>query len=224
MYRERRSRIDGAVVWTKAAQPGDGRVLPDGCIDLIWADGGLLVAGPDTEAFLADSDVDRTGLRFPPGTAPTVLGMPAHPLRNQRINLDALWPARDAAAAAATVAASPTLGYGLEAVAAARLADAGPPPAELEPAVRALDAGRDIGAVAAMLGITARQLHRRSLDAFGYGPKLLARVLRMHRALRLARAGTPLAETAARAGYADQAHLSRDVKALAGVPLGLLSD
>jgi AraC-like DNA-binding protein len=90
--------------------------------------------------------------------------------------------------------------------------------------VRALDAGRDIGAVAAMLGITARQLHRRSLDAFGYGPKLLARVLRMHRALRLARAGTPLAETAARAGYADQAHLSRDVKALAGVPLGLLTD
>jgi AraC-like DNA-binding protein len=220
MYRERRSQIDGAVVWTKPAAAGLGRVLPDGCIDVIWADGELLVAGPDTEAFLADGSVSRTGLRFAPGTAPSVLGLPAHPLRNQRIPLDALWSAADARAAAATVDESASIGRGLEAVAARRLADAEPPPAGLGTTVRALADGRDVATVAAMLGITVRQLHRRSLDVFGYGPKLLARVLRMHRALRLVRAGTPLAETAVRAGYADQAHLSRDVKALAGVPLG----
>jgi AraC-like DNA-binding protein len=223
MYRERRSRIDGAVVWTHPAAPGAGRILPDGCIDLIAAGDELIVAGPDTEAFLSRRDVDRTGLRFAPGTAPAVLGVPAHELRNRRVPLDALWPARDVGRAAALVHAGSTVGTGLEDVAAARLADANAPPAGLGATVRALAAGRDVGAVASMLGITARQLHRRSLDVFGYGPKLLTRVLRMHRALGLARAGTPLAETAARAGYADQAHLSRDVRALAGVPLGELT-
>ena len=52
-----------------------------------------------------------------------------------------------------------------------------------------------------------------------YGPKTLARVLRLQRALGLARGGVPYAETAARAGFADQAHLARDVRELAGVPL-----
>jgi AraC-like DNA-binding protein len=65
-------------------------------------------------------------------------------------------------------------------------------------------------------------LHRRSLTAFGYGPKTLARILRLQRALALARKGVPFAETAARAGYADQAHLARDVRELAGMPLGQL--
>ncbi|WP_280391687.1 helix-turn-helix domain-containing protein [Nocardia wallacei] len=60
------------------------------------------------------------------------------------------------------------------------------------------------------------------MSAFGFGPKMLARVLRLQRALRLARAGVPFAETAFRAGYADQAHLAREVRELAGKPLGQL--
>jgi len=47
--------------------------------------------------------------------------------------------------------------------------------------------------------------------------KILARVLRMQRAVRLVSAGTPLVVAAADAGYADQAHLTREVKALTGV-------
>jgi transcriptional regulator GlxA family with amidase domain len=45
-------------------------------------------------------------------------------------------------------------------------------------------------------------------------------VLRLQRALALARSGVSFAETAARAGFADQAHLARDVRELAGMPLG----
>jgi AraC-like DNA-binding protein len=77
-----------------------------------------------------------------------------------------------------------------------------------------------IGAIAHAVGLSPRQLHRRSLDAFGYGPKLLARVLRLQRALVRAREGAGLATVAAEHGYADQAHLARDVRDLAGTTLG----
>uniref|UniRef100_UPI00352588EC helix-turn-helix transcriptional regulator n=1 Tax=Streptomyces sp. PU_AKi4 TaxID=2800809 RepID=UPI00352588EC len=95
-----------------------------------------------------------------------------------------------------------------------------PPDPLLGRLVTALDAGRPVAATADELGVGARQLHRRSLAAFGYGPKTLARILRMRRALALARTGVPFAETAARTGYADQAHLSREIRDLTGLPPG----
>jgi AraC-like DNA-binding protein len=79
-----------------------------------------------------------------------------------------------------------------------------------------------VGDLAWSLGLSARQLHRRSLAAFGYGPKVLHRVLRFDRAVKLAWGGVPFADIAHRTGYADQAHLSREVRELAGVPLGQL--
>jgi AraC-like DNA-binding protein len=72
------------------------------------------------------------------------------------------------------------------------------------------------------LGLSARQFHRRCLPAFGYGPRHLARVLRLGQALDQARAGVPLAMVAADGGYADQAHLSREVRALTGTTASAL--
>jgi AraC-like DNA-binding protein len=84
-------------------------------------------------------------------------------------------------------------------------------------------AGRaGIAELAERLGLTERGLHRRAVGAFGYRPKLLHRVLRFRRAVRLARSGLAFATVAADAGYADQAHLAREVRELAGVPLGVL--
>jgi hypothetical protein len=71
-------------------------------------------------------------------------------------------------------------------------------------------------------GMSERQLRRRALDVFGYGPKMLGRILRMRRALELASSGVTLAHSAARAGYADQAHMTREVRSLAGVSLTAL--
>jgi hypothetical protein len=60
--------------------------------------------------------------------------------------------------------------------------------------------------------------------AFGYGPKTLDRVLRLQRFLVLGRADADagLARLAADAGYADQAHLGHDCRALAGATPGEL--
>jgi AraC-like DNA-binding protein len=85
--------------------------------------------------------------------------------------------------------------------------------------------GTPVAVMADRLGFGARQLHRRCLPLFGYGPGHLARVVRLNRALADARLGTPLAAVAARSGYADQAHLSREVRALTGTtPSRLLQD
>jgi AraC-like DNA-binding protein len=82
--------------------------------------------------------------------------------------------------------------------------------------------GEKVGAVADALGWSERQLHRRSLAAFGYGLKVLQRVLRFDRAVRMARRGAGLADVAYAAGYADQAHLAREVRSLAGMPMTAL--
>ena len=60
------------------------------------------------------------------------------------------------------------------------------------------------------------------VDAFGYGPKMLDRVLWMNVALDHARTGLALADVAMLTGYADQAHFTRDVKALTGLPPKIL--
>jgi AraC-like DNA-binding protein len=74
-----------------------------------------------------------------------------------------------------------------------------------------------VAQLARELGISARQLQRRVLAATGYAPKLLHRVLRFQRALvALGDPSTTLAGVAADAGYLDQAHLTREVRALAG--------
>ena len=83
--------------------------------------------------------------------------------------------------------------------------------------------GADVAGLADALGTTTRTLHRRSLPVFGYGPQHLGRILRLQRALARARAGTPWAEVAATEGFADQPHLVREVRALAGTtPSALL--
>ncbi|MFC8195666.1 helix-turn-helix domain-containing protein [Streptomyces sp. NPDC057298] len=225
-YRERASRLAGAVVWTRTAVPGDAApVLPDGCMDLLWTEGRLFVAGPDTRAYRGDpSGGPRryAGIRFFPGTAPSYLGAPAHELRDRRVDLADLWSGPEVRRLTERVDAAADPSAALEAVAVGRALEAGPPDPWLRAVVAALSEGRSVAATAEELGWSERQLHRRSLVAFGYGPKTLARVLRLQRALALARSGLPQADTAARAGYADQAHLARDVRDLAGVPLGEL--
>lgn len=74
-----------------------------------------------------------------------------------------------------------------------------------------------MAAAADALGYSPRQLQRRALPVFGYGPQHLGRVLRLGRAVARADRGRGWAEAAGHAGFADQAHLARDVRALTGL-------
>nr|WP_202538673.1 helix-turn-helix domain-containing protein [Streptomyces sp. SID8379] len=213
--------VPGAVVWRRTVDPARGPaapVLPDGCMDLLWVEGELRVAGPDTRAHRpAPAAVTRyAGIRFAPGAAPACLGVPAHELRDRGVGLAELWPSARVRRLTERIGESPDPAAELEAL-AVRLADAtGPPDPRLAGIVRTLRAGATVAETARRAGLNTRVLHRRSLAAFGYGPKTLARILRLQRALALARAGVPFAETSYRAGYTDQAHLAREVKDLTG--------
>ncbi|MFG2298649.1 helix-turn-helix domain-containing protein [Streptomyces sp. NPDC048603] len=219
-YTERPSGlVPGAVLW-RADGPA-GTVLPDGCMDLLWVDGRLLVAGPDTRAHPAREVPGSgfAGIRFAPGAAPALLGVPAYELRDRRVELaglSGLWPAREVRALAGRVASYADPLAGLDALARSRVVAPDPLIAEV---VARLRAGETVARIADTLGLGPRQLHRRSMAAFGYGAKTLGRVLRMQHALARVRAGDPYAEVAHSTGYADQAHLAREVRVLAGTTL-----
>lgn len=221
-YTQWPSRLDGAVMWTRTARAGDTYpVLPDGCIDLLWTEGRLLVAGPDTRAYAPDPALAGryAGVRFAPGTGPAYLGVPAHELRDRRVELSDLWPGADTRRLTERIDAAPDPAAALERLALHRAARTGPPDPVLRAVAGHLGAGRSVAATAQAVGLGARRLHRRSLTAFGYGPKTLARVLRLQRALALVAGGAPYAEAALTAGCTDQAHLAREMRDLAGMPL-----
>jgi AraC-like DNA-binding protein len=204
--------------WTRVTA-GFGTVLPDGCLDLMWVGGELVVAGPDSVAARSElaAGVEIAAVRFRPGAAPAVLGLPASQLLDQRVPLAELWAGgalleRRVAAAADRVAV-------LEEAVRQRLAAAPPiDPVAAAVAGRLTRGSAGIAGLAGRAGLSERQLHRRCVAAFGYGAKTLDRVLRLQRFLALGRAapGAGLATLAADAGYADQSHLTRDCRTLAG--------
>jgi len=85
-------------------------------------------------------------------------------------------------------------------------------------AMRLLAAGQcNVGAAAKMIGISERQLERRSLECAGMSPRKLLRVSRFQRAIEKHRAGYGnWLEIAHEVGYYDQMHLVRDFHDLGG--------
>jgi AraC-like DNA-binding protein len=227
-YAERTSAHEiVACTWVRALHPGeaDVHVVPDACADVMWhrEAGRLLVAGPDTRSHRTWLPPGLlVGARFRTGRAPAGLGVPASSVRDERVDLDLLWPAPRVRRLAEELAGTPSVAAA-EQLLADTVASVGAAwdrstPRLLELVTR----GDRVASVADALGWTERQLHRRSLVAFGYGPKVLQRVLRFDRAVRLARSGTSLTSVAYETGYADQAHLAREVKSFAGVPMTAL--
>ena len=96
------------------------------------------------------------------------------------------------------------------------------PDREVREAVRAIDAAPErarIDEVAAAVGLSPRQMLRRFKAAVGLTPKQYLRVRRLRFAVGNVLSTTPDAWTrvAADAGYADQAHMTREFAALLGM-------
>ena len=134
------------------------RILPDGCLDLIVLGDLLLVAGPDTGARV-HSHVEPepvTGVRLHAGRGPVLLGVPADELRDRTAAPRGPLGLRAGASARGRVVDRPASGLAEWACSSGT----GDPFAEL---VRSLlDSGQGVGEVAAAVGYSPRQLHRRS--------------------------------------------------------------
>ena len=197
--------------------PEPVRVLPDGCMDLIRMSGRIVVAGPDTTAFVNPRGREAfVGLRFRPGALPRLLGVPAAELRNSRVPLTDLGVAVRAgplAGRAGHRTGRRRAGERDGAVVAA--ASCATSPASLGSGAAVTDVARDVG-------WSSRTLQRQCAAVYGYGPATLRRILRFRRAVRLLDDGAPSADVAATAGYADQPHLHREVRDLTGMSLATL--
>jgi AraC-like DNA-binding protein len=81
--------------------------------------------------------------------------------------------------------------------------------------------GRDpacrVDTLAADIGMSRQYLRRLFLQHTGISPKAFARVARLQRLAESLRTGTGLAAAADAAGYADQAHMTREFKGMVGI-------
>ena len=210
-------------LWVSVAPPCEAesiQVLPDACTDLVWQSGvGAFVAGPDTGPASTEwrPDTVFVGARFRPGAGGAALGVPLSELLDQRVDADDL-PGVPRGRLPGSL--SPEEAMRRIAAIAAQMVTERPPDRLVLEATRLLGRpGARAELVAGQLGIGERQLRRRCQAAVGYGPRMLNRVLRFRRFVSRIDAGgaVDLATIAAEAGYADQAHLTRESNELAGL-------
>ena len=159
--------------------------------------------------------------RFHPGGAARFFAEPLHQLFGGTVALDDLLPrgevdrirgdVTEAASDCARVAA-------LEAFLRARLPPRPPDPV-VAAAVRAISEARGavrIRTLARQLGISQDPLEKRFRRAVGATPKQLASLLRLRHAIDSYRPGARLTQLALDAGYSDQSHFNRELRAVTG--------
>ena len=189
------------------------RVLPDGHADvLFYATGAIDVVGLYDEVALPllRQGTWIRGVRLRPETVSAAFGIDGSSLRNVTA------PAGDVLGArvARRLVDGRALDVWLRSI---------EPDRRTAAAVELLRT-RSIDDVAAELEMSSRHIRRIMLADVGITPKAYQRVVRMQRFLQLAEEGTGLAVASAEAGYADQSHLTRDVRALSGVTPATLLD
>ncbi|HEU4947285.1 MAG TPA: helix-turn-helix transcriptional regulator [Kribbella sp.] len=188
------------------------------------------VSGLQSESAVTERLGHQHGLHveLSPLAAYSLLGLPMHTLTDVLVDLPAVLGSTSVELVERLAGAKdwPERFTLLQAALAVRMMS-GPEPT---PAVkwawrrlRATHGSARIGELVQHAGLSHRHLVARFREEVGMTPKSLARVLRFEHSLTmLQQSGTTLAEVAAAAGYCDQAHLSRDFRALAGCTPGTL--
>jgi AraC-like DNA-binding protein len=208
-------------------------LLPDGSTAPQRFD--AIVSGFHTRPAHIAHDGNQRGIQLhvTPAGARALFGMPAAELVGSAVPLDALWDRLagellDRLQAAGTWDERFAI---LDAVLRRVVADRATPPirSETAEAMRRLVASAgtvDIATLAGDVGWSRRHLSERFGAEYGVAPKEMARVLRFQRSRALlVRGHDTLATIAAVCGYADQAHMAKEWRALAGTsPTGWLAD
>lgn len=221
-----------ACTWGMSAPARAHRVLPDGCIDILVRAGvGARVVGTMKRAFVAPPLGGAVlGVRFRPGEAARLLPSAPRELTDLEAPLEALWGDDGRALEDALLrilddadreglATEPMLARASSTVEEALRRRLGSHGEAVDVRVRAaaamLAAGRTVSEAARRVELSERQLARRFSDRVGVAPKVFARVMRLQRAAAFLAEGTAPSQAASLAGYADQAHFSRDSTDLA---------
>jgi AraC-like DNA-binding protein len=220
-----RSHVDRLWASASSAPEGARPVLPDGCIDVLFdrLSGEVRVVGTMTRAQVLEP-TDRSCLvavRFRPGGALPFLRVPAEELTDRVVDARALG-LRWATAEPLEAVSDPRDALDeLEARLLTRLGAADAPHPIVAYATRALYSPDppSIASLEASTGWSRQHLTRMFSRHVGVGPKVLARVARLQRAVVALQAPhrEGLADLAADLGYFDQAHMALDFRSLAGV-------
>ena len=209
------------------------RVLPDGCIDLVFVKHG---AGAQRSRLFASALIEQptmlapnsakwfVGVRLRPAMSQVLL--PVSPMECRDRNVDALEIDSSFSAIEEQLLDCPTPSEALTMLRGhvdrgARANAHRSAPARVRFALKLLGNGppwMSPGEIAQALGISPRSLHRDVLHWTGHAPKVLARILRMQRALARLRAGrSRLADVAYDSGFADHPHMTRELWRLTGL-------
>lgn len=205
------------------------RRIPGGCVALVFGfEQPLLVDGRTHVSFVAGmhdgpSITEQAGVQhglqvdLTPLGARALIGVPMHQLTNEVVSLADL-PGGWRIEQLAETTTSQRRFELLDALIATRLADAPTPDPAVAWAYHRLAVSRGRITVSKLVegtGWSRQHLAERFRDQVGLTPKVVARVLRFEHAAAMLSA-RPLAEVAAVCGYADQAHLNREFRDLAG--------
>lgn len=225
-----------ACTWVRVVRhegaPALSPIIPDGCADLmVYDDAPPSVAGPDatTRWTAIREGTVITGLRVRPGAARSIFGCSAALLLGGHVRLADL--AAGATMLHQRLLVSANLRHRqalLEDWVRSAIARVATIDRAVVAACRLLiaDPHLEIGDVARRFNWNARTIHRHFRDACGYGPKHFQRIMRIQTAIRAVHvaSGPRLADVAQAAGYADQAHMTRDFRDITSfTPRGYLA-
>lgn len=218
--------------WTKDVRIPNGagpaqRVLPDGCVDLLFhlETGKSEVVGTMTQAFVVPPVIGRAlyfAARLRPGAASAILRASVHEVTDQHVPLGSCW--HDAGALFDVLSASGSARRRVELLSnrlRRAVAREAPPDLRVAHAIGRLSTRHapNIHALQRELGLTRQHLARLFKQHVGIAPKLFHRVMRLQRVVRRLGSGSAVdgATLALDHGFNDQAHLLRDFRLLAGV-------
>lgn len=224
-------RVQGSRQEFSAPEP----IVPDGCVEIILnlgdpftgEDGQFqpraLLAGQMTRPVVAkpSGNVDLLGIRFFSGSAGGALGLPMRELQDCLTDASAVAPRLHTLADNLRNMPCDQRIYGVERELARLLRTERTSSGAVDHALALIGSHGGnvrIDRIARTVGVTRRHLERLFQNAVGLSVKQMARIVRVHAAVRLMERNRDMsgAEISAHCGYSDQAHLIRECKALTG--------